>query len=300
MSRAATVSRLAGGVAVALLVTGHFSARAEQARERVLYVNVFDQQTKQPVPDLGPEAFVVREDGVAREVLRVTKATTPLPIALLVDNSQAASSAIADIRRAVTTFFTASAGLGPIALITVADRPTIVVDYTTSAKDLEAGVGRLFAQPDSGATLLDAIKESSQGLAKREGDRAALVVLTTENREFSTLHHTQVLEAVKKSGAAFHAVVLLNPAGSLTNEEARNRATVLDRGPRELGGVRIDVLTSNAFEGQMRNLAGILTSQYRVIYARPESLIPPERVEVSMAKPGLEAHGAPARGQSAR
>lgn len=285
---------------MAFLVAGHDSALLAQARERVLYVNVFDKQTRQPVADLGPEAFVVREDGVAREVLRVTKATTPMPIALVIDNSQAASSAIADIRRAVTTFITTAEGLGPIAMITVADRPTIVVDYTTSKKDLEAGVGRLFAMPDSGATLLDAIRETSQGLAKREADRAAIVVLTTENREFSTLHYSQVLDALKKSGAAFHAVVLTNPGGSNANEEARNRSNVLDRGPRELGGVRIDVLASNAFEGQMRDLAGILKSQYRVIYARPQSLIPPERVEVSMAKPGLEAHGAPARGQTAR
>jgi VWFA-related protein len=300
MFHAAIARVIAGGVALALLLAGYTSVAWAQARERVLYVNVFDEKTRQPVPDLGADAFVVREDGVAREVLRVTRATTPMPIALLIDNSQAASNAISDIRRAVTAFVTTAAGIGPIAFITVADRPTILVDYTTSAKDLEAGVGRLFSMPESGATLLDAIRETAQGLARREDDRAAIVILTTENREFSTLHYSQVLDAARKSGAQLHAVVLLNPGASMTNEEARNRSTVLDRGPRELGGIRIDVLTSNSFENQMKELATILKSQYRVIYARPESLIPPERVEVSMAKPGLEAHGAPARGQSVR
>jgi hypothetical protein len=300
MFRAAVVRMLAGGVAFALLLASHSSLDAAQARERVLYVNAFDAETHKPVPDLGPRDFVVREDGVAREVLRVERATTPMPVALLVDNTQAATSAIADIRRAVTAFLSGIDGVGPVALLTFADRPTIVVDYTTSQKDLQAGVGRLFATPGSGATLLDAVRDAARGLAKRESDRAAVVVLTTEYTEFSNLHYTQVLEALSGSGAQMHAVVLVNTRSSLLNEEARNRAAVLDRGPRESGGVRLDILASSAFESQLRDLAGILRSQYRVIYGRPDSLIPPERLEVEAAKRGIEMRGAPARGQTGK
>jgi hypothetical protein len=291
---------LAGGVALALLFVSHPHLSAAQARERVLYVNAFDADTRQPVADLGPRDFVVREDGVTREVLRVERARTPMPVALLIDNSQAATSAIADIRRAVTAFLAGIDGLGPIALVTVADRPTIVIDYTTSQKDLQAGVGRLFAAPGSGATLLDAVRDAARGLGKRESDRAAVVVLTTENTEFSTLHYSQVLEALRESGAQMHAVVLINPRSSLLNDEARNRAAVLDRGPKESGGLRVDLLASSAFESQLRDLGSILKSQYRVIYARPDSLIPPERVEVSAAKSGIEVRGAPARGQTGK
>jgi hypothetical protein len=300
MFRATVVRMLAGGVALALLPASLTPLNAAQARERVLYVNAFDAETRKPVADLGPRDVIVREDGVAREVLRVERATSSMPIALLIDNSQAATSAIADIRRAVTAFLAGIDGLGPVALITVADRPTIVTDYTTSQKDLQAGAGRLFATPGSGATLLDSVRDAARGLGKRETDRASVVVLTTENTEFSTLHYTQVLEALRDSGAQMHAVVLLNPRSSVFNEEARNRAAVLDRGPRETGGVRIDVLTSNAFESQLRDLAAILRSQYRVIYGRPDSLIPPERVEVSAAKAGIEMRGAAARGQTGK
>lgn len=316
MFRAALLRAVAGGAlcAVLLAIPSPFAAsglpRASgsespldglgargQARERVLYVNAYDAKTQKPVADLGPRDFVVREDGIAREVLRVTPATSQMPIAVLVDNSQAADSAVADIRRALTTFLTGIDGLGPVALVTFADRPTILVDYTTSQKDLQRGVERIFAQPGSGATLLDAIREASNGMAKRESDRAAMVVLTMEHTEFSTLHYSQVLDALKASGASLNAVVRLNPAASVTSDEVRNRSTVLDRGPRESGGVRLDVLTSLSFENQLRDLAGILKSQYRLVYARPDSLIPPDRVQVSAARPGLEVQGAPARGQ---
>jgi hypothetical protein len=268
-----------------------------QARERVLYVTVVDRATDTPVRELRPDGLIVREDGVRREVLRVTTASSPMPIAVIIDNSQPAAPAIADLRRALTPFLTAIDGLGPIAIVTVADRPTIVADYTTSQKALQDVIGRLFHSPNSGATLLDAISDVARGLGKKEDDRAAIVVVTTENIEYSQLHYRDVLERLRDSGASLHAIVLTNPARSNNTDEARSRAIVLDRGPAESGGVRRDVLTSMAFEMKLKDVAAMLKSQHRVTYARPESLIPPEKIEVSAVSPAHVAYGAPARGQ---
>ena len=41
-----------------------------------------------------------------------------------------------------------------------------------------------------------------------------MVMLTTENIEFSTRHYSDVLEELKKGGAMMHAVVLNTPAGT--------------------------------------------------------------------------------------
>ncbi len=276
------------------------AASAAQGNERVAYVSAWDASTRAPITGLGPQAFVVREDGAQREVLRVTPATTPMPIAILVDNSQAARDHIAEIRRALTSFVRALDGVGPIAIIGIAERPTIIRDYTTDQKQLDAAIGRVFAMPDSGATLLDAIVEISQGLRKREEDRAAMVVVTTENIEFSTRHYKDVLDALARGGAMLHAVVLNTPAGAALNDEARNRASVLDRGPKDSGGTRVDILASQAFDGKLKELAAILKSQHRVVYSRPESLIPPEKLEITSANANVEASGGAARGQKAR
>ncbi len=109
-----------------------------------------------------------------------------------------------------------------------------------------------------------------------------------------------MLAALKDSGAMLHAVVLNTPGGVSLDEAARNRAVVLDRGPKESGGTRADVLASQAFEAKLLEVAAILKSQHQVVYARPESLIPPEKIEVSATKSGLDANGAPARGQKVR
>jgi hypothetical protein len=273
---------------------------AAQTRERIAYVSVIDSRTQAPVTDATPDSIAVREDGNRREILRMVRATTPMPIALVVDNSQAMAPTIADLRKALSTFLKTIDGLGPIGIFTVADRPTILQEYSTSPEALQQAADRLFHAPASGATLLDTISDVARGLSKRESDRAAIVVVTGEFTEFGNLHYSNVLEQLRDSGAMMYAIVLVNPKGSLATDEARNRATVLDRGPRESGGMRIDVLTSMAMEPQLKVFGEMLKSQYRVTYARPDTLIKPERVQITAAKPGLEAYGAPARGQDDR
>ncbi|MBM3808165.1 MAG: hypothetical protein FJW22_08195 [Acidimicrobiia bacterium] len=300
--------RLLTGGAIAFILAGLSAPSAAllpglsaaQGNERIAYASAWDARTRAPLTGLGPDAFVVREDNARREVLRVTAATSPLAIAILVDNTQAAHDHIAEIRRALTSFVRALHGIGPVAIVGVADRPTILRNYTTDQKQLAQGVGKIFAMPDSGATLLDAIVETSNGLRRREEDRAAMVVVTTENIEFSTRHYTDVLEALAGGGAMLHAVVLTTPGGAALNDAARHRGIVLDRGPKDSGGTRIDVLASQAFDTRLTELAAILKSQHRIVYARPESLIPPNALVISSAKPDVEASGGAARGQKAR
>jgi len=288
------------GTAGGLLLLLASITLAAQASDRVLYVTVFERDTYAPVTGLGPTDVVIREDGAAREVLRVDPATSPMPIAVIVDNSAGASATIPDLRRALATFLRDLDGIGPIALITVADRPTVHQDYTTNQEALQAAAGRIFAGPQSGATLLDALIEVNRGLEKRESDRAAVVVVTTENVEYSTRHYRDVLEGLQASGAVMHAIVYTNGGRLGLDDAARNRASVLDLGPKESGGIRFDVLTSMSYEAKLQDIARILTSQQRVVYSRPPRLLPPETIEVAAAKPGLTASGAPARGQAGK
>ena len=289
--------RLVAGGACTLLLSALVYA---QANERVLYVNVWDDKTHAPITAVTPKDLKVTEDGTSREILRVTPATSPMPVAILVDNTQAARNHIAQIRKALTAFLDGIKGLGPVSIIGIADRPTILRDYTTDPKLLQDGVGKVFAMPGSGATLLDAIVDVSKGLQRREEDRAAMVVLTSENIEFSNRHYQDVLQELAKGGAQLHIVVLNTQLGTALNDEARNRAQVFDLGPQGSGGTRTDVLASQAFEPKMQELAAILKSQQRVVYARPEQLIPPEKIRVEATKAGQDASGASARGQKNR
>ncbi len=302
----APTARLARGIvlgsalAAALVSSLATSSLHAQVTERVIYASAVDAKTKVPLDTLTAADVRVTEDGRAREVLRVTPATTPMPVAILVDNQTQAQAHIGDVRRAVAAFVTRIQNVGPIAIITTADRPTILQDYTTDAARLQEAVNRIFPQPDSGATLLDAIPEVTRGLARREDDRAAIVLVSFELTEFSTRHFSEVIDDVKNSGAALHAVVLRNQAVNLLNDATRNRSVVLDRGVTESGGTRVDVLTSLSFTNGLEQIANVLLRQHRVVYARPQQLIPPERVAIGSARDGAIITGTPARGQQDR
>jgi len=282
-----------GFVAAAVaILAAHLTA---QAIERSMYVSVVNEAGA-PVPDLGPADFVVREDNVAREVLRVVPATEPMQIAVLVDTSQTARNDITYMRTALPPFVTAlvnpneGGAKNDVALVAFGERPTIFTDYTTKVADLQKGINRIWSQQDSGAYLLDALIEVTKGFKKREARRPVIVAIVTEGRELSYRQYDQVLEPLRDSGAPFYALMIGTPSGDIS-DEGRSRSIVVDRGPNETGGRRDQLLSGMALNDRLKQLATQLTHQYRVTYARPQSLIPPERVTVSTPRAGLIARG---------
>jgi VWFA-related protein len=271
----------------ASLVASTLPVSLAAAAERDLVVSVLNQRG-QPVEDLAPADLVVREDGVAREVLRVRKATSPLTIALLVDDSAAASSAVSDMRLGLVGFLGALDPTAEVALITLGERSTLVVDYTRDRERLKQGVLRIFARHGSGAYFLEAITDAARGLTKRAPERPVIVSLMTEGVEFSTLTHQSVLPKLFASGAQFHAIVLgAEVRANAQQDEIRNRNIVIDEGTRGTGGRRDQLLSSIAIGAAMKDLANELQHQWVITYSRPESLIPPDRVQVVAKREGL-------------
>jgi Ca-activated chloride channel family protein len=259
--------------------------RASQARATTIYAAVVDDKGV-PVPGLTADEFIVREDGVVREVLKAGPATDPMQVALLVDDSQAATGAIPYIRDGLTAFIDALKERAEMAIITVGERPTSVVQYTSSVEELKRGVGRIFARPGSGAYLTEAINDASRGIQKRKAARPVIVVLSIEAVEFSTLHYQQVLKELYASGATLH-VIGLGTTTAAMNDEMRSRNTVIVDGTDNTGGRRDTLLTPQAIPDRMKQLADELLNQYAVTYARADTLIPAERVSVSVKRPGL-------------
>ena len=279
------------------LATGSTPATHAQAgaRERTLFVSAVDSRGE-PVNGLDLEDFIITEDGRRREILRISRAVEPMDVALLVDNSAAASSLIGPLRDGLRDFVGTMAGDHQIALIGLADRPTIFVNYTSNQMRLEEGIGRLFAMSESGMTLLDAMIEVSAGLRQREATRAVVVPVITTGVEFTNRYGLDVVDALQQASVALHALVLgMEDFGDVA---ARERAVVLGAGTRETGGQYVPLLTESGVGQALRKLARQLSSQYKVVYSRPESLIPPERTEVASRRSDVTTRGTHARGQA--
>ncbi|HZR27025.1 MAG TPA: VWA domain-containing protein [Vicinamibacterales bacterium] len=283
-------------VSFVALAASHASA---QPNEKSMYVSVVDQNGA-PVEGLSNADFIIREDNVAREVLRVVPATQPMDIALLVDTSQQARNDISQMRQALPTFvdlMTKPNDAGrknQIAIVAFGERPTIFTEYTSDPAPLKKGIDRIWAMQGAGAYFVDAIGEVVQGFKKREAARPVIVAVVVEGQELSYRQYDQVLPQLKDADAPLYALMLGAPRDG-TSDEARSRSIVLDRGTAETGGVREQLLTSMALGAKLKQLADQLTHQYVVTYARPQSLIPPEHITVTAAKPALIARGTPVK-----
>ena len=254
-----------------------------QADERVIYTSVVDKDGA-PVLDLGINDFIVREDGQAREILSVARDNDPLQIALLVDNSVAMRPRISLLRKAVAAFIESTRDDVQLALITLAERPTILVGYTTDRAALRKAAENMFAY-EAANYLLDGISETSQGLAKRTMWRSAIAVITGIGPEMSYRQYTEVLRFFREGGASLHVLQMGSGIG------AQGREIVVNKGTSETGGRFEEVLVPTRLELKSRQLATELSNQYRVTYARPSRLVPPSKTEVSARRSDLRARG---------
>jgi hypothetical protein len=292
-------------VVLAPLAVGQPVTLLAQAIERSMYVSVVDEKGA-PVQGLGPADFIVREDNASREVLRVVPASDPMQIAVLVDNSSAAEPMLAHVRRGLPPFIealakpTAAGRRNEIALVTLGSRPTILADYSTSSETVSKAVDRVWEETaQSGLYLLDGLIEVSQGFKKRESARPVIVVITSEGTELSDRHPDQVLQPLREAGAMLHVISIGRPSVGLT-DAMRYRNQVVTQGPQTTGGTFTQLLAASALPAKLEQLADLLTKMYRVVYAHPDTLIPPERVTVAARRADLTAKGALARDEQAK
>lgn len=273
-----------------------------QTIERDMFVSVLDKADK-PVLTLGVPDFIVREDGRAREVLRARKAADVIEIALLVDTSQALGSQVNDVRRGIEAFIEKMRPQAQISIIGLGDRPTIHADYTNSPEQLARGVGFLFPVQGAGAYTLDGVDEVLKGLEKRKPERSAIVVVWAGGLELSNGMYQPLVEKLKARGTALHVIAIgaRTPPDTRTTE-GRNRELLFDRGTTDTGGRRENIITSMATGDALGQLADELLGQYRITFARPDTLVPPEKVEVAVRPAGLKARGilVPAAGAPAK
>jgi hypothetical protein len=265
---------------------GQTTRKTSEGRARDVYVSVLDSSGK-PVPGLTAANFTVREDGVAREVLKAGPATERPSLAVLIDDSQAATSAIQFFRDGLTAFFKKLDGKADVALSTFGERPTPIVEYTDSTIELQKGVGRIFARSGAGAYMLEAISSVSKGLERRKAARPVIVaVVIDQGVEFSSDYYQPVLDALDRSGATLHVLAIGSPSSS-QEDAMRNRNIVIAEGTSKSGGRRDQVLAESAITDKLIQVADELLNQYVVSYSRPETLIPPKALEVGVDRPGL-------------
>lgn len=265
---------------------------AAQPRVNTVYISV-TREDGAPVLDIGLADITVKEDGKARDVLKVSMATAPMQVMIIVDDNGTGV-----FRSGVLQFVQHLQGRAEVALSAVVGQTQKLVDYTTDLQRVVDAAATLSARPAThdGGQLLEAIFQSAKDQQRRELGRPVIVALTVGGEEHSTVPAHHVLEELAKSRSALYVISVVNnslrptvgvnkPAALL--QENLNLHEVLGDGPRQSGGWHEQITASPGIVLGLQRIATELRSQYAVEYSRPPKGKSIERLNVSLGRRGL-------------
>lgn len=293
---AAAVAAACAAGASLLAAPAPFDAPADQTpaqrelRQRHIYINVLGSNDA-PIKDLKIADVVVREDDRAREVLAVDPAAPADLIALLVDDSAAAEPAIQELRLALLDFARYLLALPSpprVGMTTFGERPNQRVPYTTGLPSIQAGISKLFSIRSAGAYFLEGVIEVARDLRRHKAERPAIVAFVADDGvEFSSAARNDVARELKAAGATLWVISLQRATPNVNNREWQERAAVMHEVSKDSGGTSKVAISNLAIGSAFTWLTSLLTTQHRVTYSRPESLIPPTRLSVEIKRPNV-------------
>jgi hypothetical protein len=276
--------------AIAVLACGAALTAQREIAQRHVYVRVTDAKGA-PVTALTPADFVVREDDIAREVVRVDAAPPPTHLVLLVDNTNEVQQALIELRSSLTAVARQMNQLpSPPAmmLMTFAERPTRLVNFTTSDIAIENGVKKLFQRPGGGSYFLDAIIEATEALGRAKAERPVILAFVMDSSpEFSDRIYRNVDEALERAKTSLWTIQLQHTPGR-PGSQARERETVIGDVTTWSGGMNKPVLSIQGVPAAFTDVANAILGRLDVTYGRPASLVPPKRLSVEARDKSLK------------
>lgn len=299
---------VAGVLSLGLVLEHSWSlSAAPRQASRTVHVAVVNDDGV-PVTDLTAADFEVKEGGKATTLTSAAMTTAPLRMAVIV-----ADGGTGNFQQAMVTLIKPLIALGQFKLVSVLMQPETIVDYTSDAEQLVAGIEKMgqrgSGQP-SGAQLMEAIVENLQTVAQ-PGTRPVIVVMRFGGAATSQLRQEDARETIRKSGIQLFA---LSPQGgggssgmpmsyggaggamgqarqdyaaSESSYRGRNLESVLNDGSKQSGGRHI-YFSGPTIIPEIEKLTQELQSQYLLTYTLPAGTKPSDRVQVTSKRRGTK------------
>jgi hypothetical protein len=135
---------------------------------------------------------------------------------------------------------------------------------------------------------MDAVRDETATLRKLQAARPVMVAFVVEDGpEFSNLTSDRVADALKQANVSLWTVALQARSPDLSAPEVRERAAVLTDVARRSGGDSRSVLSRQGIAQTFTRLAAQIQARYDVVYARPDSTVPPERLQIEVKRSGV-------------
>jgi hypothetical protein len=266
--------------------------------ERTVYFTATDQRGAY-VDDLTPADLVIREGGKDRQILRVSPSTERLKVALAIDEGLSGDD---EVRRAAGGLIDRLqlGDVSDVALYRVGNGTARIVAFSADAALLRRAINAIPYRPQGGGNLIESLYQIAGEISGVEG-RRAIVILTTEIPQRSSMAAHGVLNQLRDTGTVLHAVTLVGPAGTpeapspeMAHLEALDeveRDRLLNDGPKQSGGLRLSLLRVEALPAALDRIRAELLHQCAAVYLVPAGSKSDGRLTLATRRKGVTLRG---------
>ena len=218
------------------------------------------------VTGLEKENFALTDNGQPQEIRHFSSEDAPISLGVIFDISGSMADKIDKSRQAVVEFFRTANPQDEFFVITFADKPELLVDFTSSVEDIQEKL--TYAIPRGRTALLDAIYLGMNKMQQAQNSKKALLIISDGGDNHSRYTDSDIKSMVKEADVQIYAIGIFEPTPPTPEEQ---------RGPHLLGeitditGGRTFVIDNPNELGDVATKIGIeLRNQYVLGY-RPKN-----------------------------
>jgi len=162
------------------------------------------------VTGLDRQNFAVFEGKEKQEIKHFSSEDAPISLGVIFDISGSMNNKIDKSKEAVVDFFKTANPQDEFFMVSFADKPEILEDFTTSIEDIQARMALL--NPSGRTSLLDAIYLGVSKMRQAKNEKKALLIISDGGDNHSRYTQNEIESLVKEADVMIYAIGLYDIA----------------------------------------------------------------------------------------
>ena len=265
-SRDVAPSNNAGGIPIEPLSNLGLAVIKTAVKLVLVPVSVTDTNQRF-VTGLSQDNFQIFEGKTPQSIQHFSREDVPVSIGIILDVSGSMGDKVERLREAVHQFCNAANPQDEFFLITFADQPRVVADFTASAAEIEKEL--VFTQPKGRTSLLDAIHMGLRKMKEARYGKKALLVISDGGDNHSRFGEKEVKGLARESDVLIYSIGVFDR--SVPTPEEMLGPALLSEVSEPTGGRAYTLDNPNEMPAVARHIGLELRTQYVLAY-RPKDL----------------------------
>ena len=168
------------------------------------------------VTGLEKDNFVLLEQNIKQDIKHFSSEDAPISLGVVFDLSTSMKNKIDKAKEAVVEFFKTANPQDEFFMVTFADRPELLHDFTTSIEDIQGKL--VYAVPKGQTALLDAVYLAMNRMRTAKHPKKALLIISDGGDNHSRYTDNEIKKMVQEADVQIYAIGIFDPYRSTTEE----------------------------------------------------------------------------------